>query len=776
MRNRVSAVMGVAALLAGVATYATFTLRRPPTALLTLIDPAAERRIAMEGGVRLRYRGDDLELSELRALVDKVEPRLRAMGGEVTLAGRELIMDLPGRRDLAEVEAQAARPGGLTMQLVAEGPAAQDWQADAAARVRAAGVAGVRDYSFGFGRRGEVETTLIAEDRDLLERTLASAGVVAPPGFALGLEHVEPSTMDDDGNDQPDDPPASYWRTYLLELPVLLDGDDVASANIVSDAMMGRPEIMLEFTRAAGERFADLTERNVGRRLAISVGGTINSAPVIESRIGGGRARISMGGADPRKMLADAQATVVALRSGGLPVSLHLVDARLVEPWVSAALLPGVRLALALLAALVVLGLAVLARRLPQWTTPGADLGLRGQAPAPWGRLVVTLGAPLLTILAGRILVPGLDRDWLDEVLSLGGGNRRALSVVALGLTPVLTAFVLVEVAALLVPPWRKLRTGGRRMPLLLAALGLSALLAGLQGWLMTRWLVGLGYWGRDLLVGSPWLVVVTLVGGTFALLALAGVVTRHGLGSGIMVVLLGAGLAELHAVARSLLHAGAARLTLTLAGVAALALATTWLLSRRTAVQPQQRLPSSSLDALVLPQLVLALLGLAVLVGGVAPARVLEWLQPSRVEVLVVFALVAAAIAVGLGRAYTGRLDAAPVDVAFLALVLVVGYVLGKLAGLPALSIVIGTGWLLDVQAERRARLPDPVDVAELDDPQRGDLVLGTLAAAGIPAHLRGANVRTLLRFFAPFVTITVRVPRAQAAEAQRLLATLPA
>jgi len=497
---------------------------------------------------------------------------------------------------------------------------------------------------------------------------------------------------------------------------------------------------------------------------------------VIESRIGGGRARISMGGADPRKMLADAQATVVALRSGGLPVSLRLVDARLVEPWVSAALLPGVRLALALLAALVVLGLAVLARRLPQWTTPGADLALRGQAPAPWGRLVATLGAPLLTILAGRILVPGLDRDWLDEMLALGGGSRRALSVVALGLTPVLTAFVLVEVAALLVPPWRKLRTGGRRMPLLLAALGLSALLAGLQGWLMTRWLVGLGYWGRDLLVGSPWLVVVTLVGGTFALLALAGVVTRHGLGSGIMVVLLGAGLAELHAVARSLLHAGAARLTLTLAGVAALALATTWLLSRRTAVQPQQRLPSSSLDALVLPQLVLALLGLAVLIGGVAPARVLEWLQPSRVEVLVVFALVAAAIAVGLGRAYTGRLDAAPVDVAFLALVLVVGYVLGKLAGLPALSIVIGTGWLLDVQAEWRARLPDPVDVAELDDPQRGDLVLGTLAAAGIPAHLRGANVRTLLRFFAPFVTITVRVPRAQAAEAQRLLATLPA
>ena len=288
--------------------------------------------------------------------------------------------------------------------------------------------------------------------------------------------------------------------------------------------------------------------------------------------------------------------------------------------------------------------------------------------------------------------------------------------------------------------------------------------------------LVGLGDYGRELLVGSPWLVVVTLIGGTFALLALASVVTRHGLGSGVMVVLLGGGLVELHAVARNLRHAGSARLTLTLAAVAALALATTWLLARRTTVQPQRRLPGSSLDALVLPQLVLALLSRAVLVGGVAPARVLEWLQPARVEVLVVFALVAATIAVGLGRAYTGRLDAAPVDVTFLTLVLVVGYVLGKLAGLPALSIVIGTGWLLDVQAEWCARLPDPVDVAELDDPQRGDLVLGTLAAAGIPAHLRGVSVRTLLRFFAPFVPITVRVPRAQAAEAQELLARLPA
>ena len=764
----------MAALLAGVATYATFTLRRPPTALLTLIDPAAERRIAIEGGIRLRYRGDELELPELRKLVDKVEPRLRAMGGEVTLAGRDLIMDLPGRRDLAAVEAQASRPGGLAMQLVAEGAAAQEWQADAAARVRAAGVAGVRDHSFPFGRNGGVEIALIAEERDLLERTLARAGVVAPPGFALGLEHVERVRADDDADDRPGGLPASYWRTYLLELPVQLDGDDVASANIMSDPMTGRPEIMLEFTRKAAERFADLTERSVGRRLAIAVGGTINSAPVIESRIAGGRARISMGGSDPRKALADAQSTVVALRSGALPVSLHLLDARLVAPRVSAALLPGVRLALALLAALLVLGLGLLARRLPQWTTPGADLALRGQAPAPWGRLVVTLGAPLLTVLAGRILVPGLDRDWTDYLLR--EGNRRALSVVALGLTPVLTAFVLVELAALAVPPWRKLRTGGRRGPLLLAALGLSALLAGLQGWLITRWLVGLGDYGRELLVGSPWLVVVTLIGGTFALLALASVVTRHGLGSGVMVVLLGGGLVELHAVARNLRHAGSARLTLTLAAVAALALATTWLLARRTTVQPQRRLPGSSLDALVLPQLVLALLSLAVLVGGVAPARVLEWLQPARVEVLVVFALVAATIAVGLGRAYTGRLDAAPVDVAFLTLVLVVGYVLGKLAGLPALSIVIGTGWLLDVQAEWCARLPDPVDVAELDDPQRGDLVLGTLAAAGIPAHLRGVNVRTLLRFFAPFVPITVRVPRAQAAEAQELLARLPA
>mgnify|MGYP003378080480 CR=1 FL=1 len=57
---------------------------------------------------------------------------------------------------------------------------------------------------------------------------------------------------------------------------------------------------------------------------------------------------------------------------------------------------------------------------------------------------------------------------------------------------------------------------------------------------------------------------------------------------------------------------------------------------------------------------------------------------------------LVAAALAVGPGPAYTGRPDAAPGDGAFPAPVLRAGYGPGKLAGRPALSIVIWTRWVL--------------------------------------------------------------------------------
>jgi preprotein translocase subunit SecD len=51
--------------------------------------------------------------------------------------------------------------------------------------------------------------------------------------------------------------------------------------------------IEVVFTEAGGRRFADLTRRSIGRRLAVVVDGKLVVAPRIEAEIPGGKAVLS---------------------------------------------------------------------------------------------------------------------------------------------------------------------------------------------------------------------------------------------------------------------------------------------------------------------------------------------------------------------------------------------------------------------------------------------------------------------------------------------------
>jgi preprotein translocase subunit SecD len=79
---------------------------------------------------------------------------------------------------------------------------------------------------------------------------------------------------------------------------------------------------MLTFSPAGAERFEEVTGANVGRRFAIILDDVIDSAPVIKTKIGGGRASITMGAGDPEKQLQDARKLELVLRSGALPAPI----------------------------------------------------------------------------------------------------------------------------------------------------------------------------------------------------------------------------------------------------------------------------------------------------------------------------------------------------------------------------------------------------------------------------------------------------------------------
>ena len=114
------------------------------------------------------------------------------------------------------------------------------------------------------------------------------------------------------------------WRTLYLASRAELTGASVADARVGREADLGSYYVGLTFGPAGARRFEELTAANVNRRLAIVLDGVVESAPVIMSKIGGGKATITMGAGEPEQQLHDARQLELVLRSGALPAPLRL--------------------------------------------------------------------------------------------------------------------------------------------------------------------------------------------------------------------------------------------------------------------------------------------------------------------------------------------------------------------------------------------------------------------------------------------------------------------
>ncbi|MCC7111590.1 MAG: protein translocase subunit SecD [Deltaproteobacteria bacterium] len=127
---------------------------------------------------------------------------------------------------------------------------------------------------------------------------------------------------------------AKTMRTYTLNADVDLTGDDLVNAQVA----MGSPEqptpyVTLEFSATGKQIFADLTTKNVGRRMAIVLEDIVDSAPVINEPITGGSAQITMGGSRTRdEMLRDANQLALVLKAGALPAPVTFREERSVGP------------------------------------------------------------------------------------------------------------------------------------------------------------------------------------------------------------------------------------------------------------------------------------------------------------------------------------------------------------------------------------------------------------------------------------------------------------
>lgn len=123
------------------------------------------------------------------------------------------------------------------------------------------------------------------------------------------------------------------WRTWYLFRRADVTGDLITDASVQQDQEhMGGYLVAIAFNNVGAERFEEVTGANVQRRFAIILDDVIDSLPVIRTKIGGGRATITLGEGDPDVQLAKARKLELVLRSGALPAPISPSTESLIGP------------------------------------------------------------------------------------------------------------------------------------------------------------------------------------------------------------------------------------------------------------------------------------------------------------------------------------------------------------------------------------------------------------------------------------------------------------
>jgi preprotein translocase subunit SecD len=114
---------------------------------------------------------------------------------------------------------------------------------------------------------------------------------------------------------------------FLVQKKAAITGRDVATARVSIDQNTSEPYVSVDFNAAGGRAFSELTDANVGKRLAIVLDGNVHSAPQIRERIPSGRAQITGG-----FTTEEATDLAIVLRAGALPAPVEVLEERTVGP------------------------------------------------------------------------------------------------------------------------------------------------------------------------------------------------------------------------------------------------------------------------------------------------------------------------------------------------------------------------------------------------------------------------------------------------------------
>lgn len=174
----------------------------------------------------------------------------------------------------------------------------------------------------------KVDDDAVNRSVKVIERRVNELGLTEPVIQRQGKDRI---IVELPGVKDPEKAISMLGRTAMLQFKdekgtVVLTGKDLKDAR-AQVSQGGQAVVGLEFTDEGGDKFADLTARNVGRRIAIELDGEVLTAPVVQEAITGGRAQIS-----GSRTVEEAEHLAILLRSGSLPVKIEIMENRTVGP------------------------------------------------------------------------------------------------------------------------------------------------------------------------------------------------------------------------------------------------------------------------------------------------------------------------------------------------------------------------------------------------------------------------------------------------------------
>ena len=294
------------------------------------------------GEVVFKIRQDvetDIRNKAVTQARDTVLRRVDELGlreASITTRDEDIIIEVPGKDDRAfnEVKEIIRRTARLEFKML-------DDEADFFGKIPEAQVPASENIEIrfenapaGVGKNVKTNLARIEQRQDetmlqALERLKKWAATLqVPDDHVIGYEKIE----------DPDEETGKFiekgWRTFYLYSRAEVTGEYITDATRAVNTQSGVPEVYVSitFSPAGADRFEEVTGANVQRRFAIILDDVINSAPVIKSKIGGGRASITMGSGDPETQLKNAEKLELVLRSGALPAPITPSNESLIGP------------------------------------------------------------------------------------------------------------------------------------------------------------------------------------------------------------------------------------------------------------------------------------------------------------------------------------------------------------------------------------------------------------------------------------------------------------